>query len=61
VWRSARGVDTAYTTLLAAIDRFEAAAEGFLSQQKASTIPKKEAKILVEGLRDAWVGSIYWQ
>ena len=56
-----KAVDTAYAALVAAVDRFEAAAEELLSQPKSYTIPEKEAKILVDGLRDAWVGVIYWQ
>lgn len=55
-----KAVNTAYAALVAAVDRFEAAAEELLSQPKSHTIPEKEAKILVDGLRDAWVGVIYW-
>ncbi|RDW56498.1 hypothetical protein BP5796_13139 [Coleophoma crateriformis] len=56
-----KAVDMAYAALVAAIDRFEAAAKDLLSHPESLTVPEEEARSLVDGLRDAWVGVIYWQ
>ncbi|RDW58620.1 hypothetical protein BP6252_13096 [Coleophoma cylindrospora] len=56
-----KAVDMAYAALVAAIDRFEAAAKELLLHPESLTVPEEEAKSLVGGLRDAWVGLIYWQ
>ena len=55
-----KAIDSTYSRLLAAVERFESVAEQFLSQIPSGSVLKKDASIRVDGLRDYWVGDLYW-